>query len=157
MAIPFCFCTVFHLNTMWRGVHSYLIYIRWMSIFDFTFLARILRMRGLFILICHLWYMNPFCYYLKHIIMDDRCLATWLRRFCVSGILSRCEESNKIALDIFATKRISRVALRIGGSKKRNYANLNNQRMGQQMPNIDTQKTISKSRHPVAGRGMFER
>lgn len=119
MAIPFCFCTVFHLNTMWRGVHSYLIYIRWMSIFDFTFLARVLRMRGLFILICHLWYMNPFCYYLKHIIMDDRCLATWLHRFCMSGILSRCEESNKIAFDIFATKGISRSSRWIGGGKKR--------------------------------------
>lgn len=28
MAIPSCFCTVFHLNAIWRCLRSYLIYIR---------------------------------------------------------------------------------------------------------------------------------
>lgn len=79
MAIPSCFCAVFHLNAMWWGVYSYLIYIRSSDLdlwFQFSCCQSRTGMRGLFILICHLWYMNPFCYYQKHIIMND--WRTWL-------------------------------------------------------------------------------
>lgn len=73
---------------------------------------------------------------LYYIIMDDRRLATWLRRFCVSGILSRCVESNKIALDVTRIQRgnqngFSEGSVAWGKKEVFWYRNLNNDRKGQ--------------------------